>query len=388
MKKFTVIMIGFLSVIGSYAAEHRALVVRGETYVLQGEAPAPLIAGAALPPEFNIRTGPAGQAQIRLADGHSLTLYPNSEIKWSTEPVKKLELVAGGINLLTHKGTSLVQASGYQFKTDGLIRLHMCKLNCKDVPGIYGRALSGEVIVEYSGGRAVLKNKPFRVSDGGARPLILAREPDVFADAHLDQGAVDAKLALAEELKTAMDAFKASDFAKAQKLLTAILDKSPTEKIVPYYLGLCALELKDNPSALRHLQRYTRDDPEAAASRGVSQLVTLLLTEQLQNEVKDALLRENVLTNEKPEPNTIAVQAFTNRGDPNYEALAKGIAAMVITDLSKVPGLKVLERQKVQKLMDEIKLSESGLVDQSSMLKVGRMMRAEKIFVGSFGVQP
>jgi curli biogenesis system outer membrane secretion channel CsgG len=81
------------------------------------------------------------------------------------------------------------------------------------------------------------------------------------------------------------------------------------------------------------------------------------------------------------------VQAFSNRGDASYAALAKGIAAMVISDLSKVPGLKLLERQKVQKLVDEIQLSESGLVSQDNQVKAGRLMRAEKIVVGSFGVQ-
>jgi hypothetical protein len=167
----------------------------------------------------------------------------------------------------------------------------------------------------------------------------------------------------------------------------SVREKSPTEKIVAYYLGLTALELKDNDAALNYLQQYARDDPDTARERGVNQLVTLLLTKQLQDEVKQALQQENKLTQDKPEPNTIAVQAFTNRGDPAYAALAKGIAAMVITDLSKIPGLKVLERQKVQKLMDEISLSESGLVSQDNLVKAGRLMRAEKVVVGSFGVQ-
>ncbi len=217
--------------------------------------------------------------------------------------------------------------------------------------------------------------------------MLLARDTDLLSDDNQLELAAKSKLVLADQIKVGMDAFKAGQFSQAREVLLAVRETSPTEKIVSYYLGLIALELKDNDAALKHLQQYAIDDPQSARDRGVNQLVTLLLTNQLQNEVKQALQTESAISAEKPEPNTIAVQAFTNRGDPAYAALAKGIAAMVITDLSKVPGLKVLERQKVQKLMDEIQLSESGLVTQDTMVKAGRLIRAEKVVVGSFGVQ-
>ena len=38
-------------------------------------------------------------------------------------------------------------------------------------------------------------------------------------------------------------------------------------------------------------------------------------------------------------------------------AVPKGIAAMIIADLDKVPGLKVLEREKVQVLLDEMNIA-------------------------------
>ena len=88
-----------------------------------------------------------------------------------------------------------------------------------------------------------------------------------------------------------------------------------------------------------------------------------------------------------PEPGSIAVEAFVNRGNAQYRAMAKGLAAMIIADLSKVPGLKVLEREKVQLLLDEAKLGDSGLADTASAVRSGRLMRAEKVVVGNFEVQ-
>jgi TolB-like protein len=97
--------------------------------------------------------------------------------------------------------------------------------------------------------------------------------------------------------------------------------------------------------------------------------------------------REREVVATPPEPGSIAVQAFVNQGDPNYRAMAKGLAAMIIADLSKVPGLKVLEREKVQLLVEEVKLGESGLADRNSAVRSGRLMRAEKVVIGNFEVK-
>jgi len=376
-----------ISLAFSALAGTQVLSVTGQVVRLQGPQALLLKQGETFDGTFSVRTGAGSQVQLLLDDGSILTVPHGSEVSVSMTSQPLVKLLSGGVNVLPAKGYLTLDAMGFNLKTSGYLRLRQCVDTCKEPLGLYGKTLSGEVIVEYAGGRSVLRNKPFRAALGGVRPVILARETELLAeDSQLDVAA-KAKVALAEEIKVGMDAYKNSQFDKAREVLMAVREKSPTEKIVSYYLGLTALELKDNPAALQHLQQYTRDDPDVARERGVNQLVTLLLTNQLQNEVKEALQQENQLTNDKPEPNTIAVQAFTNRGDPAYAALAKGIAAMVITDLSKIPGLKVLERQKVQKLMDEISLNQGGLVSQDSLVKAGRLMRAEKVVVGSFGVQ-
>lgn len=365
----------------------QVLSVTGQIEQLQGQQTQLLKRGETLSSPFSLRSAAGSQAQLLLDDDSILNLPQSSEVSVSMASQPQVKLLSGGVNVLPAKGYLTLDAAGYSLKTSGYLRLRQCAGSCPEPAGLYGKTLSGEVIVEYTGGRSVLRNKAFRATAGGGRPLLLAREPALLAtDSQLDVAA-NAKVALAEEIKLGLEAYKNGQYDKAREVLMAVQEKSPTETIVTYYLGLNALELKDNTAALKYLQQYQRDDPDTATQRGVNQLLTLLLTSQLQAEVKQALQQESQLTSEKPEPNTVAVQAFTNRGDPTYAALAKGIAAMVITDLSKVPGLKVLERQKVQKLMDEINLNESGLVSQDSLVKAGRLMRAEKLVVGSFGVQ-
>jgi Curli production assembly/transport component CsgG/FecR protein len=387
MARLCIFLLALLLSLAARAESAQLLMVAGPVQNLQADPAQALQAGATLAGAFRLRTGADGVAQIALEDGAVLTVLPGSEVSASAAPRRQLQLHSGGLSLLTAKDTVNVLALGYVLKANGFMRLRQCGPGCPDVAGLYGRALDGEVVVEYAGGRSVLRNKPFRASAGGVRPLILAREPEWFAEDTQLQAATRAKQALAEDVRAAMQAYQAGEFEPARLRLLGVLEQSPTEKIVPYYLGLIALEQKDNAAALAYLQQYSREDPDKARERGVGQLVTLLLTNQLQGEVALALQQESRLGADKPEPNSIAVQAFSNRGDPAYAALAKGIAAMVISDLSKVPGLKVLERQKVQKLVDEIQLGESGLVSQDSAVKAGRLMRAEKVLVGSFGVQ-
>jgi len=346
----------------------------------------PVKAGEHVEQACNLRTDSHGMMQIRLPNGSIITVPRNSEISLPTQSAT-LKLISGGVNILPAQGYLTLDTMGYSLKTNGYLKLRQCGQGCQEVAGLYGKALSGEVIVEYPGGRSVLRGKTFRAPPEAKRPLLLARDTPLLAEDHQIERAVQAKAALAAHLQTAMEAFKSGQYEAARTQFEAVLAQSPTEPLVSYYLGLVALELKDKNAALVQLRKFTESDPDAARERGVGQLLTLLLTDQLQTEVKQALQQESQLSSQPPEPNTIAVQPFTNRSDPVYAALAKGIAAMLITDLSKVPGLKVLERQKVQKLVDEIRLSESGLVDEQAMVKAGRLMRAEKIMIGSFGVQ-
>lgn len=75
--------------------------------------------------------------------------------------------------------------------------------------------------------------------------------------------------------------------------------------------------------------------------------------------------------------NTLAVLYFRNRtGRKKLDALQKGLALMLITDLSRVDKIQVVERIKLQALLDEMHLGTSGLVDQATAPKVGRLLGA------------
>ena len=335
-----------------------------------------------------IATGVDGRVQLRMADGTIVALPPLSEVTLSKSEARQLSLARGGLKL--NAGADRiwrVEMPNRSIRTNGFLRLADCAAGCTETAGLYGSVVQGEAVLEYKGGRSVLRSRSFRWPAATERPEVLMRQPAMLADTSNQADAARVRADVAQTLKVGMEAFRDGDDARAVQALEAVRRAVPGETLVPYYLGLIALKREDNASALALLQQYTREDPDGAAAREVPKTLTLLSSAQLQQEVAAVVAREQEVVASPPEPGSIAVQAFVNQGNENYRAMAKGLAAMIIADLSKVPGLKVLEREKVQLLVNEAKLGDSGLADTASAVRSGRLMRAEKVVVGNFEVQ-
>lgn len=361
--------------------EARIVQLQGDVRVNAAAAQA-----GALPRGATVVTGIDGRVQLRTAAGAVMALPAGSELRLGDSP-NTLALAAGGLRLSTADTEWRIDLPDRAIRTNGYLKLQACGAGCALRPGLYGRIAQGEAVLEYQGGRSVLRARSFRWADAKTRPEVLAQQPALLDDLGNHADATRVRAEVAATLKTGIEAFAANRDTEATQALERVRTLAPGETLVPYYLGLIALKREDNATALALLQQYTREDPEGAAARDVPKTMTLLSSAQLQQEVAAAVARESEVVSTPPEPGSIAVQAFVNKGNDAYRAMAKGLAAMVIADLSKVPGLKVLEREKVQLLVNEAKLGDSGLADTASAVRSGRLMRAEKVVVGNFEVQ-
>jgi TolB-like protein len=86
-------------------------------------------------------------------------------------------------------------------------------------------------------------------------------------------------------------------------------------------------------------------------------------------------------------PKTIAILYFENNSivdKDKLDPLKKGLADMLITEMSKIKGLKVVERQRIQSIIDELNLSETDLVDNASTQKMGKLLGAQVMLFGGF----
>lgn len=80
----------------------------------------------------------------------------------------------------------------------------------------------------------------------------------------------------------------------------------------------------------------------------------------------------------------VAVLYFENQGNPELESLKVGLAQMLVTDLGKNPQLQVVERARLQEILNELDLGHSGKVDPATAAKVGQLVGAEWLVMGSY----
>lgn len=83
-------------------------------------------------------------------------------------------------------------------------------------------------------------------------------------------------------------------------------------------------------------------------------------------------------------PGTVGVLYFENQGNPDLEPLKVGLTQMLITDLRGTPGVTVIERTRLQAILDELALGHEGPVDPATAARVGQLLGAEWLVLGSY----
>jgi TolB-like protein len=84
-------------------------------------------------------------------------------------------------------------------------------------------------------------------------------------------------------------------------------------------------------------------------------------------------------------PRVVAVLAFQNdTGDAQYDNLGRGLAAMMISDLSVLDEVQLVERERLEELQAELDFQQSAYVDPTTAQTTGLMVGAEFVVTGSF----
>lgn len=85
---------------------------------------------------------------------------------------------------------------------------------------------------------------------------------------------------------------------------------------------------------------------------------------------------------------TVAVMYFTNgaigAAHEELEPLRKGIADMLVTELAANPRIRVVERDQLQKLLDEQSLGRTNHIDPETAVRIGRVLGAGHMIFGTF----
>jgi TolB-like protein len=84
---------------------------------------------------------------------------------------------------------------------------------------------------------------------------------------------------------------------------------------------------------------------------------------------------------------TLAVMDFSNNSITDREqwsGLQNGVPSMMINFLNGGVDLKVIERERIEWILDELKLQQTETVDQSTAVETGQVLGANAVVFGSF----
>ena len=84
----------------------------------------------------------------------------------------------------------------------------------------------------------------------------------------------------------------------------------------------------------------------------------------------------------------VAVLYFDNnsfgRDRADYDGLGKGIADLLINDMAANPSMRIVERERVQSVLQEQELVRSKSIDPQTAVRLGRILGAQYMITGGF----
>ncbi len=99
-----------------------------------------------------------------------------------------------------------------------------------------------------------------------------------------------------------------------------------------------------------------------------------------------AVARERATTGSLAGAGVIGIPPFAvAAGDTALAPLGFALADLLATDLARSPRVTLVERTRLGEVLRELDLSQAGRVDSSSAPRVGRIVQAERLLVGSVG---
>jgi tetratricopeptide (TPR) repeat protein len=172
--------------------------------------------------------------------------------------------------------------------------------------------------------------------------------------------------------------------AEAQRVLA----RAPREAVGVLVLGQCQEKQGQLDEALATYRAFASQYPNARGVGAVRAREMLAFRARANQRARLALQNEAQLSEQPADPNTIAVLPLEVIGDTAYQALSRGLAQILTSDLGLIQRFRLVERLQLSALMDELNLAQGGRVDPSTAARVGRVMQAGRMVQGTAALPP
>lgn len=178
--------------------------------------------------------------------------------------------------------------------------------------------------------------------------------------------------------------YRAGRYAEARAALETASSLRPKDGTTALYLGLAAEELGDLAAAKRAYSTYLAVARTSRVRMQLQSRLAALTRRELAAEAKRAVAQERELAATPGAPTTVAVLPLRFSGtDSSLRPLERGFAELLTTDLARSSQLTVLERARIQAVLDELALQRSGQTDSATNVRAGRLLGAGQLVHGS-----
>jgi tetratricopeptide (TPR) repeat protein len=150
------------------------------------------------------------------------------------------------------------------------------------------------------------------------------------------------------------------------------------------YLGL-TYEKQGNLSKAIDAYRATLNlKPDRPVKKLVQAHLDALIEKRLRDEVASAITGEARVKADTIPENTVAVVSFDDTNlPPDLAPISKGLAEFTAGDLAKVKSLQVVDRLKIDAILNELKLGASQYADPAFAPRMGRLVGGRHVVTGS-----
>ena len=177
--------------------------------------------------------------------------------------------------------------------------------------------------------------------------------------------------------------FQAKQYPAARAALQRAALIDPKDGTTQLFLGMTAEQQNDLAAARAAYASYVQYGRTGRVRHQLEDRLAALNQKELILAAKQDVANEVKLASVPGSPTTVAVMPLQFSGsDTTLRPLGRGLADLLTTDLAQSPALTVVERQRMQALLDEIKLQQSGATDEGSGVRAGKMLQAGRIIVG------
>ncbi len=186
-----------------------------------------------------------------------------------------------------------------------------------------------------------------------------------------------------------MARFKARSYAEAENALTQAVETGEAPGAAYLYLGLTREEMEKWGGAREAYSSYVERGRYGPLKEEIQRRLALIARQELRAQAREALAMEDQLSTADPRSGTVAVfpfQVVTENED--LLPLQVALADMMTTDLALSGGVTVLERTRIQSLLNEMAMSEAGLTEAETGARAGRLLRAEHVIQGALSTLP